>query len=147
MKRLLLFLIFFSVAILMVPFLIVQFFPRTMPVSTSVTFTPPELVTVYQTKTGDVVEVPLEECVTQILTHDGLPNASIEAWKALAVAARSYLFNKLSAPTHTNAMLCDDGSHCVNLSSPLNESSVAVQAAADTAGEYLSFQSLPAKAC
>ena len=146
MKRFLFFFILFCFVFLMVPFLIAQLFPKAVPTSAPVSFSPPEAITVYQTKTGDIIEIPLEEWVAKILTQDGLPDAPDEAWKALAVAVRSFLLNKLSAPTHTNAMLCDDGEHCVNLSAS-SSSSRANQAAADTAGEYLSFQNLPAKTC
>ncbi len=147
MKRITVSFLLFTLVFLFLPFVVVRFFPKSVPASVTPMDTIPETITVLQSKTGNVIEIPLEESVEQILAHEAIADAPIEAWKAQAVATRSYLLHKLSAPTHSQAMLCDDANHCVNLSSHISESILAAQATSETAGEYLAFEGQPAKAC
>lgn len=147
MKKILFLFLLFSVIFLIIPFLLVHFFPKTIPVNVSVAYQIPETISVYQTQTNTISELPLEECVKRNLVHTSLENPSIESLKAQAVATRSYLLNKLSANPHENAMLCDDANHCMNFVETTSTLEIHEQAVSETAGEYLSYQNLPAKTC
>ncbi len=147
MKKILFSFSLFSVVFLIIPCMLVQFFSKTIPANAPLTYHPPETISVYQTQTNTISELPLEECVKRNLVHTSMENPSIESLKAQAVATRSYLLNKISASPHENAMLCDDSNHCMNFVETESTMEIHEQAVSETAGEYLSYQNLPAKTC
>lgn len=87
-----------------------------------------------------VVEMELETAVASIVASEAPPNAPLEALKALAVSARSYLV--AGAPRHSYSDFCDT-THCQFLRNPPAPGSPASRASAETAGLVLTFSNLP----
>lgn len=125
----------------------------------------PYMVTLYRVGNGETVTLDFEDYIAGIVAEEMPPTNSIEALKAQAVAARSYILSKISAylenapSEHHGALLCDDFSHCHAWRS-LTESESAwdarfredyaakVKHAVDeTRGEYLSYENKAAKTC
>lgn len=125
----------------------------------------PYTVTLYRVGNGETLTLDFEDYIAGIVAEEMPPTNSIEALKAQAVAARSYILSKLSsysenAPAaHHGALLCDDFSHCHTWRS-LEESkdtwdarfredyAAKIKRAADeTRGEYLSYENKAAKTC
>lgn len=76
-----------------------------------------ETVKVYNHKTGTVEEMVMEEYLCGVLAAEMPASFPLEALKAQAVAARSYLLNKIatggtSIPEHHGADVCTDSGHC-----------------------------------
>ncbi len=76
-------------------------------------------ITLYQAATGEIVTLDFEDYITGVLAEEMPPTNHIEALKAQAVAARSYILSKIADYTengipesHHGAMLCTDLSHC-----------------------------------
>ncbi len=67
-----------------------------------------------ETETNMVKECGLEEYLVGVLAAEMPANYQIEALKAQAVAARSFIVSRLSEknPDHPDAVVCDDPNHC-----------------------------------
>ena len=83
-----------------------------------------------------VVTMPLETAVGSIVASESVPGATLEALKAQAVVARSFLLSSLAR--HGAFDACDT-THCQFLKSPPAQSSAAARAARETEGLVLTF--------
>lgn len=74
----------------------------------------PDRVSVYLTDSGEVVNMDFEEYIVGVLAGEMPSSYEIEALKAQAVAARSYLKTRMSADaeSHHGASICTDPNHC-----------------------------------
>ncbi len=65
-------------------------------------------------KTNTVFEIDIEEYLVGVLAAEMPASYEIEALKAQAVAARSYILSNMDAPNtkHPNADVCTDSTHC-----------------------------------
>jgi peptidoglycan hydrolase-like amidase len=84
-----------------------------------------------------IVQMDLETAVASIVAAEGADAVPMEARKAQAVVARSFL--DASRGRHTDFDFCDT-THCQFLREPPAESSAAFRAAADTRGQMLTYQ-------
>lgn len=71
-------------------------------------------VTVLFHKTGEIKTVNLEEYLMGVVPAEMPPSFNLEALKAQAVAARTYIINRTGVEneTHKNASVCTDSTHC-----------------------------------
>lgn len=71
-------------------------------------------VTYLDTKSGEVKNAKLEEYIVGVIAAEMPALYHIEALKAQAVAARSYIIKRMNEenPDHPKAAVCDDFSHC-----------------------------------
>ena len=67
-----------------------------------------ETIYLVRSKTGDIVEMELEEYLKGVVYAEMPSSFNIEALKAQAVAARTYTKFKMADSTH----ICDNPSHC-----------------------------------
>lgn len=82
-------------------------------------FSQPFEISVYNTETGKTENVEFESYITGVLAGEMPPSYNIEALKAQAVAARSFILSKAedyfegkNAESHHGAMICTDPNHC-----------------------------------
>lgn len=87
-----------------------------------------------------VVVMDLETAVASAVAPESAPGASIEAWKAQAVAARS--FYTAARGRHTGFDFCDT-THCQHLREPPDAGAPAWAAAAATRGLVLLYSGRP----
>ncbi len=109
--------------------------------------TPPPVRTLslLETQTGDVREIPLEDYVVGVMEAADYPQTG-EALKAVAIAIRSCsVYCQQHQPVHKNAAVCDDPSCCTAFETR-EFSSVYITAAAETAGQILTYQGAAAAA-
>ncbi len=64
------------------------------------------------TSTGEIKELTVNEYLKGVLPSEMPPEYGIEALKAQAVVARTYLYQKIASGGHGNADICDSASHC-----------------------------------
>lgn len=64
------------------------------------------------TSTGEIKELTVKEYLKGVLPSEMPPEYDIEALKAQAVVARTYLYQKIAAGGHKDADICDSPSHC-----------------------------------
>jgi peptidoglycan hydrolase-like amidase len=83
-----------------------------------------------------VVTMDVETAVASIVAAESPPGAAMEALKAQAIVARSYLL--ASRPRHRHADFCDT-THCQLLRDPPEEGSEFAEAARATAGMVLTY--------
>lgn len=135
-----------SFLLLMVPFGITRF--ASYKDSASASYVPPETVSVLSTETGTITEIPLEKLVCKMLLQTPTEDMPTEALQAQAVAARSYILNKILSAPHNEAMLCD-AECCMGTVLPSDPatSTIISEAVEKTDGEYLAYQGFPIKAC
>lgn len=71
-------------------------------------------ITYLETKTGKIKECELEEYLVGVLAAEMPAEYHIEALKAQAVAARSFIISRINETNshHPNAVVCDDSTHC-----------------------------------
>ncbi|HKF22418.1 MAG TPA: SpoIID/LytB domain-containing protein [Candidatus Angelobacter sp.] len=84
-----------------------------------------------------VVRMDLETAVASVVAAESPPNAPLEALKAQAVAARSYL--AAGRGRHRNIDFCDT-THCQFLREPPSQESPAARATAATRGLELAYK-------
>lgn len=84
-----------------------------------------------------VVVMPMETAVASVVAAESPPHAPIEALKAQAVAARSFLV--AGKGRHLNFDFCDT-THCQFLRAPPGPATAAFQAAAATRGLVLAYK-------
>ncbi len=113
------FLVYFSViaAMLFLPLIIVKISTAGVPAAPQKmreekNFT----VTAYIKNEDRVMEMDLEEYICGVVSAEMPASFPLEALKAQAVAARSYVMNKieknLDLPEHHGAQVCTDSAHC-----------------------------------
>ncbi len=144
------FLLIFLASFLLLPFLFAWRKEPVLPANAGV-FSLPETISVFQVETGTIALFPLDAYVSQMLAEETILSSTPEGLKALAVAARSYLLHQIfctpkEQSPHPDAMLCDDETHCLSVSSSSIPDEIR-QAVLETTGEYLAYDNLPAKAC
>jgi hypothetical protein len=83
-----------------------------------------------------IVSMPLETAVASVVQAESPPGADIEALKAQAVAARSFLVARLAS--HADFDFCDT-THCQFLRSPPGAQSAVARATQATAGLVLAW--------
>ena len=83
-----------------------------------------------------IISMPLETAVASVVQAESPPGAGVEALKAQAVAARSFLVARQTS--HTNFDFCDT-THCQFLRSPPEIGSPASEAALATEGLVLTW--------
>ena len=83
----------FSCLIIIIPFIIVTIFIRNDEITFN--FSSNSIVRVYREDTGKIDEVPIEEYVVGVLAGEMPVKFEIEALKAQAVAARSYVMKQI----------------------------------------------------
>jgi len=64
------------------------------------------------TSTGAIKELTVNEYLKGVLPSEMPPEYDIEALKAQAVVARTYLYQKIAAGGHGDADICDNAAHC-----------------------------------
>lgn len=159
------------VVILMIPTLLVIPFsnqeasyaleegPKSTPKSLSVTTEPTVEVAVYRANLGNTVDVPLEEYVVGVLASEMPATFELEALKAQALAARTYVIRqmlsdqKLGVPEGSNADVTDTTSHQVYKSIEELKSEMKAdyewkiekltQAVNETKGQILTYDGVP----
>jgi stage II sporulation protein D len=94
-------------------------------------------VRVHQGTLEAIVTMPLETAVASVVAAESPPGAGIEALKAQAVAARSFLVARHAG--HAGFDFCDT-THCQFLRSPPSRNSEASRAARETAGMVLTWR-------
>lgn len=116
MKRVLLFFFLMILIILVIPSIIVLFFAKrpyavNLPDNNN---SSSMQVTVLRHTDGSVESVDLEEYLLGVLAGEMPASFHIEALKAQAVAARTYILNKKDnpGPDHPEADICTDSTHC-----------------------------------
>lgn len=137
MKNFLLYLFALLLCVLLLPLA-----PKVFPPETAET---PALIHVLETATSEVRALPLEDYVIGALTAAAY-DCEGEALKAIAVAARSSAcYCELYRPVHTEAAVCDDPTCCAAFTTR-TFSERAVEAAAETAGLFVTYGDKPAAA-
>lgn len=132
--------------IVLIPYIIVTMFIRDDEITFN--FSENSVVRVYREETGNIDKVPLEEYVTGVLAGEMPVNFEIEALKAQAVAARSYVMVQMERSINRDYDVVDtvmnqvylDRSHLMNVwkesyTDNINKLKLAVLA---TRGEYVS---------
>lgn len=71
-----------------------------------------ERIKIQLTGTGEIKEVSVNDYLKGVLPAEMPPEYDIEALKAQAIVARTYLFQKVAAGGHNNVDICDSPSHC-----------------------------------
>lgn len=75
-----------------------------------------QTIKVLHTKTGEIVAMDVNDYLRGVLPSEMPPSFSLEALKAQAVVARTYLYNKIegniNGEIHKDADICDDFAHC-----------------------------------
>lgn len=69
-------------------------------------------VKVKMASTNKVVEMSVSDYIKGVVPAEMPPNYNIEALKAQAVVARTYLYNKMNTNAHKDADICDSPNHC-----------------------------------
>ena len=64
------------------------------------------------TSTGEIKELSVSEYLKGVLPSEMPPEYDMEALKAQAVVARTYLYQKLISGGHKDADICDNYAHC-----------------------------------
>ena len=71
-----------------------------------------EVIKLKITSTGEVQEISVSDYLKGVLPSEMPPEYDMEALKAQAVVARTYLYQKIAAGGHSDADICDSPSHC-----------------------------------
>lgn len=64
------------------------------------------------TNTGEIRELTVNDYLKGVLPSEMPPEYDMEALKAQAVVARTYLYQKIAAGGHKDADICDNAAHC-----------------------------------
>lgn len=71
-----------------------------------------DVIRVKITSTGEIKELTVNEYLKGVLPSEMPPEYDMEALKAQAVVARTYLYQKVAAGGHQDADICDSAAHC-----------------------------------
>lgn len=72
----------------------------------------PNIIKLKRHKTGKVEEISITDYIKGVLPSEMPPSSDIEALKAQAVVARTYLYQKIISGGHADADICDNPAHC-----------------------------------
>lgn len=136
-----------SIAILAIPYIVVSLWFHEE--DTHFKFAKNPTVRVRREATGTIEKVPLEQYVTGVLAGEMPVNFELEALKAQAVAARSYVMKKIEQNYHNEFDVVDTVSNQVYIdeatlkerwkdefTTKMNKIKTAIQ---ETQGEYLTY--------
>lgn len=146
--------LFFSCLIVLIPFIVVTIFIRNDEITFN--FSANSVVRVYREDTGEINTVPIEEYVVGVLAGEMPVEFELEALKAQAVAARSYVMIQMErnmnkeydvVDTVTNQVYLDK-THLMSVwkesyTDNINKIKMAVLT---TKGEYISYDGKVAEA-
>ena len=137
----------FSCLIIFIPFIIVSIFIRNDEITFN--FSSNSVVRVYQEKSNTIVEVPIEEYVVGVLAGEMPVEFELEALKAQAVAARSYVMVQMERNVKKDYDVVDSVTNQVYLSkdrlmtvwknSYIDNINKIKTAVLSTRGEYISY--------
>ncbi|MEG0073142.1 MAG: stage II sporulation protein D [Clostridia bacterium] len=71
-----------------------------------------QTIRVKMAKTGEIVAMDVNDYIRGVLPSEMPPSFEIEALKAQAIVARTYLYNKIENRSHADADICDNFAHC-----------------------------------
>lgn len=71
-----------------------------------------DMIKIKITSTGEIKELAVSEYLKGVLPSEMPPEYDMEALKAQAVVARTYLYQKMAAGGHNDADICDSSAHC-----------------------------------
>lgn len=71
-----------------------------------------ETIKIKMTSSGEVKEITINDYLKGVLPAEMPPEYDMEALKAQAVVARTYLYQKMTNGSHGDADICDSASHC-----------------------------------
>lgn len=71
-----------------------------------------DVIKVKITDTGEIKEMTVNDYLKGVVPSEMPPEYDIEALKAQAVIARTYLYQKMSTNAHKDADVCDSYAHC-----------------------------------
>lgn len=112
MKKVLFYIIFMFITLVGIPLVVAFFGPKPESGLKSGDI----MITVLKTESNKIEEVPLEEYLKGVVAGEMPASFHTEALKAQAVAARTYILNKMVKPDpdspHPKAIVCDDSTHC-----------------------------------
>ncbi len=92
---------------------------------------------------GNVIKMPQEQYITRVVCAEMPESFEVEALKAQAVAARTYLYYKMSKEKkHENADICTDYKCCQAYTEAKNSDKIN-RAVYDTAGEIITYEGKP----
>lgn len=144
----------FSLLIIIVPYIIVTLFIRDDEITFN--FSSSSVVRVYREKTGVIEEVPIEEYIVGVIAGEMPISFELEALKAQAVAARSYVMTQIERNKKKEYDVIDTVTNQVYLDreylvSAWNESystniNKIKTAVLDTKGEYIAYDGKVAEA-
>lgn len=140
-------LIIFSIIIILVPYLVVTLLIQDEEIHFQ--FISNQMVRVKRESTGTIEKVPLEEYVTGVLAGEMPVSFELEALKAQAVAARSYVMKKIEQNQNNEYDVVDTVSNQVYLDentlkqkwqdSYIEKMNKIKTAIIETKGEYLTY--------
>ncbi len=71
-----------------------------------------QIIEVKITKTNEIIAMDVNDYLRGVVPAEMPPTFEIEALKAQAIVARTYLYNKIAQNGHTDADICDNFNHC-----------------------------------
>lgn len=71
-----------------------------------------DVIKIKITSTGEIKEITVSDYLKGVLPAEMPPEYDIEALKAQAVVARTYLYQKIASGGHNDADICDSPAHC-----------------------------------
>lgn len=71
-----------------------------------------DVIKLKRTNSGKIQEISVSDYLKGVLPAEMPPEYDMEALKAQAVVARTYLYQKVAAGGHKDADICDSPSHC-----------------------------------
>ena len=71
-----------------------------------------DVIKVKITSTDEILELSVSDYLKGVVPSEMPPEYDIEALKAQAIVARTYLYNKLGTNAHKDSDICDSPSHC-----------------------------------
>lgn len=103
------------------------------------------MITVLNHKTNEVMEMSVEQFVTGAVRGEMPVSFELEALKAQAVAARTYLFYKMEKSNHEEASICTNPACCCAFSFDVENDKIK-KAVKETEGEILTYKNKPISA-
>lgn len=71
-----------------------------------------KIIKVKLTDTNEIVEMTVNEYLKGVVPAEMPPDYNMEALKAQAIVARTYLYQKMSSSAHKDCDICDNYTHC-----------------------------------
>ena len=71
-----------------------------------------QIIEVKLTKTNEVIAMDVNDYLRGVVPAEMPPSFELEALKAQAIIARTYLYHKISQGSHVDADICDSYNHC-----------------------------------